>query len=68
MVLAAFNQGALREYGTGRDEVVINIVAEFVRLELSYGGESYWDPTLKPGLTLNEDALEYLTHRPVKAG
>jgi len=69
MMLAAFNHGALREYGADRDEVVINIVAEFVRLELSYGGESYWDPMLKPGLTLNEDALEYLTtHLPVKAG
>ena len=69
MMLAAFNHGALREYGTDRDEVLINIVAGFVRLELSYGGESYSDPMLKPGLTLNEDALEYLTaHRPVKAG
>jgi hypothetical protein len=69
MVLAAFNQGALREYGVNHDEVLKSIVAEFVRLELSYGGESYWDPILYPELTLNENALEYLTaHRPAKAG
>jgi len=60
MVHAAFNQGALREYGADQDEALINIVGEFVRLELSYGGESYWDPILRPGLTLNEDALSYL--------
>ena len=70
-VIAAFNknQGALREYGADRDQALIRIVAEFVRLELSSGGRSYWDPILRPELTLNENALEYLTmHGPAKAG
>lgn len=69
MVIAAFNQGALREYGADRDQALVSIVAEFLRLELSYGGASYWDPILHPELTLNENALEYLTMRhPAKAG
>jgi len=68
MVLAALAQGGLREYGPDRDAAVVGIVREFVRLELSYGGESYWDPILHPELTLNENALAYLTmDSPAKA-
>jgi len=69
MVLAAFKQGGLRDYGPNRDDALVGIVREFVRLELSYGGERYWDPILHPELTLNENALSYLTmHSPAKAG
>jgi len=69
MVLRAFEEGGLREYGPDRNAALVAIVREFVRLELSYGGESYWDPTLNPDLKLNEDALSYLTmHSPAKAG
>jgi len=66
---AAFRNGGLREYGDDRDAVLREIVSELVRFELSHGGESYWDPISHPELTLNEDALEYLTmQRPAKAG
>jgi len=66
---AAFRNGDLREYGDDRDAVLREIVSQLVRFELSHGGESYWDPISHPELTLNEDALEYLTmHRPTRAG
>lgn len=69
MVRGAFGQGGLREFGADRDTALRQIVQEFVRLELSHGGQSYWDPTLHPELVLNEDALSYLTmHNPAKAG
>jgi hypothetical protein len=35
------------------------VVKEFLRLRLSYGGESYWDPLDDLPLELNEDALLY---------
>lgn len=35
------------------------VVREFLRLRLSYGGESYWDPLDDQPLELNEDALLY---------
>ena len=66
-VLGAFRQGGLREYGEDRDIVLKQVVSEFVRLELSYGGESYWDPVLHPHLELNEAALSHLMiHSPTK--
>jgi hypothetical protein len=34
-------------------------VKEFLRLRLSFGGESYWDPLRERQLDLNEDALSY---------
>ena len=69
MILGEFGRGHLREYGADRDTALRNIVSEFVRLELSYGGENYWNPALHPELVLNEDALSYLTmHSPAKAG
>lgn len=69
MVKNEFDQGGLRKFGADLHAVLKQIVSDFVRLELSYGGESYWDPILHPELTLNEDALSYLTmHSPAKAG
>jgi hypothetical protein len=35
------------------------IVKEFLKLRLSFGGESYWDPLRERQLDLNEDALSY---------
>jgi hypothetical protein len=35
------------------------VVKEFLRFRLSYGGESYWDPLDDLPLELNEDALLY---------
>jgi hypothetical protein len=60
-VKGAFNQGALRELGDDPEAVLQQIVREFVKLQLSYGGESYWDPILHPELVLDEHALHYLT-------
>ena len=60
-VKAYFDRGGLRELGEDMETVLRRLVAEFVRLELSYGGESYWDPILHPELILNEHALQYLT-------
>jgi len=65
MVARAFEDGALREFGPDKNLALVGIVREFVRTELSYGGESYWDPTLDSGLKLNEDALSYLTTQKV---
>jgi hypothetical protein len=68
-VLAAFNGGGLRDFGTDKDAVLKEIVSTFLRLELSLGGESYWDPILYPERTLDENALQYVTmHAPAKAG
>jgi hypothetical protein len=68
-ILDAFRQGGLREYGVDQNAALVGIVSEFVRLELSYGGESYWDPILYPQRELNEAALSYLVlHSPLKVG
>ncbi len=67
-ILSAFREGSLREYGNEQNAVLASVVAEFVRLELSYGGESSWDPLLRPQLELNDSALQYLMiHSPSKA-
>jgi hypothetical protein len=67
-ILAAFRAGSLGEYGTDHNAALAGIVTEFVRLELSYGGESSWDPILRPELELNDSALQYLMiHSPTKA-
>jgi hypothetical protein len=68
-IYAASKQGGLKEYGQYWDAAMVELGRQFLRLELSYGGESYWDPILHPELTLNESALEYLTmHDPARAG
>jgi hypothetical protein len=42
------------------------IVREFLKLHLSLGGESYWDPIRYPKQDLNDSALLYLwMHNPV---
>jgi hypothetical protein len=42
------------------------VVKEFLDLQLSFGGESYWDPIRHPKQELNDSALLYLfTHGPV---
>jgi hypothetical protein len=38
---------------------VKEVVREFLKLRLSYGGESYWDPLEDQPLELSEDALLY---------
>jgi len=46
--------------------VMKEVVREFLKLELSLGGESYWDPIRYPQRELNEAALLYLLmHSPV---
>lgn len=54
--------------GTDEKSVMAGIVINFLRFELSLGGESFWDPLLYPERELNAGALEYLTtHSPAKA-
>jgi hypothetical protein len=36
------------------------VVKEFIKLQLSFGGESYWDPIRYPKQELNDAALLYL--------
>jgi hypothetical protein len=59
-VLAAFNGGGLRDFGVDRDTVLKEIVSAFLRVELSLGGESYWDPLLYPERILDENAFQYV--------
>jgi len=54
--------------GKGLDETsaVKEVVREFVEMELSLGGESYWDPIRYPQREINGNALSYLfVHSPV---
>ncbi|MGB7599344.1 MAG: hypothetical protein WBM24_03500 [Candidatus Sulfotelmatobacter sp.] len=47
-------------------KIMKEVVREFLKLELSLGGESYWDPIRCPQRELNESALLYLLlHSPV---
>ncbi len=67
-IRSAARNGGLREYGADESSILVGIVSEFVRLELSYGGESYWPVLERPQLELNEWALQYLMiHGPAKA-
>ena len=62
------SEGSLSEYGRSEESALIGIVIEFLRLELSLGGESHWDPIQYPQRELNGAALLYLTvHGPAKA-
>jgi hypothetical protein len=46
--------------------VVKEVVREFIEMELSLGGESYWDPIRYPRREINGSALSYLfLHTPV---
>ena len=40
--------------------IMKEVVREFLKLELSLGGESYWDPIRYPQREMNEAALSYL--------
>lgn len=52
--------------GLNEGAAVKEVVREFVELQLSLGGESYWDPIRYPQQELNESALLYLfMHTPV---
>ncbi|HXY77725.1 MAG TPA: hypothetical protein VEH47_02870 [Candidatus Acidoferrales bacterium] len=54
--------------GKGLDETsaVKEIVREYIEMELSRGGESYWDPIHYPQQEINGSALVYLfMHTPV---
>jgi hypothetical protein len=45
-----------------RDEkaAMKEVIKEFLKLQLSFGGESYWDPIRYPQQELNDSALLYL--------
>jgi hypothetical protein len=46
----------------------VQVVTDFLRLQLSFGGAMHWDPVRYPRQELNEAALAYLlAHRPVAA-
>jgi hypothetical protein len=52
----------------GSDDQVPEAVADFLRLQLSWGGAGYWNPIHYPRQVLNEAAVAYLlAHRPVTA-
>jgi hypothetical protein len=50
----------------GSDDQMLEAVAEFLRLQLSWGGAGYWDPIRYPKPILNGPAASYLlAHRAV---
>jgi hypothetical protein len=52
--------------GWSEGSAIREVVKEFVELELSLGGESYWDPLRDRKLEINGSALSYLfMHTPV---
>lgn len=52
--------------GWNETSAVKEVVREFVEMELSLGGESYWDPIRDPKQEINGNALSYLfMHTPV---
>ena len=60
--LLAVDEIKRRIEGKGLDEnaAVKEVVKEFVEMQLSLGGESYWDPIRYPQQELSEGALLYL--------
>jgi hypothetical protein len=59
---------ALRELRQKLGNDVREAVADFLRLQLSFGGAGYWDPLRYPRQELNSPAVSYLfAHRPVTA-
>jgi hypothetical protein len=59
----------LKRTGRHNDEFLCSTVADFLRLQLSYGGASYWDPIRYPRRRLDEaDVLYLVSHSPVTAG
>jgi hypothetical protein len=52
--------------GWSETSAVKEVVKEFIEMELSLGGESYWDPIRDPKQEINGNALSYLfMHTPV---
>ena len=61
---------ALRELRErlGSDDELLEVAADFLRLQLSWGGAGYWDPMRYPKQILNGAAASYLlAHRAVTA-
>ena len=58
----------LKRAGQSDEESLKKIVRNFVEIQLSVGGTSYWDPIRYPRQELNEAAVLYtLHHAPVRA-
>lgn len=52
--------------GWSETSAIKEVVREFIEMELSLGGESYWDPIRDPKQEINANALSYLfMHTPV---
>jgi hypothetical protein len=59
----------LKRVGRNDDDLLRKIMADFLRLQLSCGGASYWDPIRYPRRRLDEAAVLYLlSHSPVTKG
>jgi len=50
----------LRDTKAPEDKALIELVHEFMKLQLSYGGESYWDPRRSSRSELNATAFMYM--------
>lgn len=48
------------QYEAAGKAVMKEVIGEFLKLQLSFGGESYWDPIRYPRQELNDSALLYL--------
>ena len=58
----------LRRLGQPTDENSLkDVVRDFLKLQLSFGGESYWDPIRYPRQQLNDGAVLHLHYHPVPA-
>jgi hypothetical protein len=58
----------LRRLGQPTDENSLkDLIRNFLNLQLSFGGESYWDPMRYPGQQLNDGAVLHLHYHPVPA-
>jgi hypothetical protein len=56
----------LKQAGQPDEESLKKVVRDFVAIQLSVGGTSYWDPIRYPRQELNEAAVLYtLHHTPV---
>jgi len=56
----------IAEKALDETSAVKEVVREFIEMELSLGGESYWDPIRYPQREINGSALSYLfLHTPV---
>jgi len=52
--------------GWSENSAIKEVVKKFIEVELSLGGESYWNPIRDQSLEINDNALSYLfAHTPV---